>query len=353
MPLDELLRQGEVLVLEWDNEYMSKVFGDVSERFRPTETDDAYHTFDDVEELLDPVIVAQREADAAAAGMKKDIGLSQCIQEFTNEEQLGEEDLWYCPQCKEHRQATKKLDLWKMPEVLVLHLKRFSATRNLRDKLDAFIDFPVTGLDMTEWVISKDISKDPDLVDQGLIYDLFAVDNHYGGLGGGHYTAYARNFETGQWYNFDDSIVSPIQVDSVRTSAAYLLFYRRRRRFEVANQAHNPYSSIPRYLVPHEESSMSATSSPMSVNTSSDEDYPPSYQTANSSGLEDDIHQLGVGMSSSFGQGASSPNEAEYGSDNERESFDDLFRPNKADQADPLKGLFGPLAPSSTYDTVD
>jgi ubiquitin carboxyl-terminal hydrolase 4/11/15 len=34
--------------------------------------------------------------------------------------------MWYCPTCKEHRQATKKLELWRVPEVLVVHLKRFS-----------------------------------------------------------------------------------------------------------------------------------------------------------------------------------------------------------------------------------
>jgi len=27
-----------------------------------------------------------------------------------------------------------------------------------------------------------------------LLYDLYAVSNHFGGLGGGHYTAYAKNW---------------------------------------------------------------------------------------------------------------------------------------------------------------
>lgn len=33
-------------------------------------------------------------------------------------------------------QADKKLDLWSLPEVLVVHLKRFSYSRWNRDKLD-------------------------------------------------------------------------------------------------------------------------------------------------------------------------------------------------------------------------
>jgi hypothetical protein len=68
---------------------------------------------------------------------------------------------------------------------LVVHLKRFSHTRTWRDKIDALIDFPLKGLDLTERVLSihghSELSED-----EKPIYDLFAVDNHYGGMGGGH-----------------------------------------------------------------------------------------------------------------------------------------------------------------------
>ena len=62
-------------------------------------------------------------------------------------------------------------------------------------------------------------------------------------MGGGHYTAYARVPGTapgpepdaagpcadlGHWYTFDDSHVSRMEASGVRTSAAYVLFYRRR-----------------------------------------------------------------------------------------------------------------------------
>ena len=49
----------------------------------------------------------------------------------------------YCPVCKRHEQATKKFDIWQLPQVLVIHLKRFSYTRYWRDKLDTFVDFPI------------------------------------------------------------------------------------------------------------------------------------------------------------------------------------------------------------------
>lgn len=49
----------------------------------------------------------------------------------------------YCPQCRKHQRATKKFDLWALPKILVVHLKRFSYNRYWRDKLDAVVEFPI------------------------------------------------------------------------------------------------------------------------------------------------------------------------------------------------------------------
>lgn len=46
----------------------------------------------------------------------------------------------FCDICCYIVQADKKLDLWSLPEVLVVHLKRFSYTRWNRDKLDTQVD---------------------------------------------------------------------------------------------------------------------------------------------------------------------------------------------------------------------
>ncbi|KAK1790008.1 hypothetical protein P4O66_002324 [Electrophorus voltai] len=145
--------------------------------------------------------------------------LKDCIELFTTKEKLGAEDPWYCPSCKQHQQATKKLDLWSLPPVLVVHLKRFSYSRYMRDKLDSLVDFPLRDLDMSEFLINPNAGP--------CRYDLIAVSNHYGGMGGGHYTAYAKNKDDGKWYNFDDSIVSPVSEDQIVSKAAYVLFYQR------------------------------------------------------------------------------------------------------------------------------
>jgi hypothetical protein len=52
------------------------------------------------------------------------------LQTFLQPEQLDAEDSWYCGRCKQHVQADKKLDLWSLPDVLVVHLKRFSYSRS-------------------------------------------------------------------------------------------------------------------------------------------------------------------------------------------------------------------------------
>lgn len=63
--------------------------------------------------------------------------------------------------------------------MLVVHLKRFSYSRHYRDKLDTHVDFPLTDLDLTEYLINKNVTTETK-------YDLIAVSNHYGSLGGGH-----------------------------------------------------------------------------------------------------------------------------------------------------------------------
>ena len=88
----------------------------------------------------------------------------------------------YCPSCKKHRQAIKKLDFWRLPETLVVHLKRFSYSRFIKNKLETFIDFPISDFYLSDYVSFKD-NHSPS-------YKLYAIINHYGGTGSGHYTAF-------------------------------------------------------------------------------------------------------------------------------------------------------------------
>lgn len=106
------------------------------------------------------------------------ISLADCFTLFTKTEELSGQDYWYCSKCKAHQASTKKFDLWKLPPVMVVHLKRFSYDRLYRDKIDTLVDFPLTDLDMAPYMINKNIGESR--------YNLIGVSNHYGSLGGGH-----------------------------------------------------------------------------------------------------------------------------------------------------------------------
>ncbi|KAF7663500.1 hypothetical protein LDENG_00208360, partial [Lucifuga dentata] len=168
--------------------------------------------------------------------------LAQCFQLYTKEEQLAPDDAWRCPHCKQLQQGRIKLSLWTLPDVLILHLKRFRQEGDRRVKMQNMVRFPLMGMDMAPHVVKRSqsswslpshwspwrrpygLGRNPD----DYLYDLYAVCNHHGNMHGGHYTAYCKNSIDGQWYCFDDSEVSPVADDAVCQQTAYILFYQRR-----------------------------------------------------------------------------------------------------------------------------
>ena len=77
--------------------------------------------------------------------------------------------------------------------MLIINLKRFRGTQS---KQNTLVNFPKDGLDMSEFVVSRDNPP------HRPVYDLFAVSNHIGQLSAGHYTAMTLN--RGKWYQFND-----------------------------------------------------------------------------------------------------------------------------------------------------
>ena len=186
-----LINAGEALILDWTPESWDAIFGGIA---GDKDEQRGLPTWEDLPVLPDPERDQRRKVRESRK--KHGITLDDCLDEFGKPETLSENDAWYCPRCKEHRLATKTFELWKAPDVLVIHLKRFSTQGRLRDKLDVHVDFPVEGLDLSSRVSIQDDGKSS-------VYDLFAVDNHYGGLGGGHYTAFAKNFLDDTWYEYN------------------------------------------------------------------------------------------------------------------------------------------------------
>uniref|UniRef100_A0A8C5NY84 Ubiquitin carboxyl-terminal hydrolase 15 n=1 Tax=Jaculus jaculus TaxID=51337 RepID=A0A8C5NY84_JACJA len=122
------------------------------------------------------------------------VKLKDFIELFTTKEKLGAKVPWYCPNY-----------LWCLPPVLAVHLKQFSYSRYMRDKLDTLVDFPINDLDMSEFLINPNAGP--------CRYNLIAVSNHYGGMGRGNYD--------GKWYYFDDSNFSTASEDQIVSKAAY------------------------------------------------------------------------------------------------------------------------------------
>ncbi|XP_010868597.1 ubiquitin carboxyl-terminal hydrolase 2-like isoform X2 [Esox lucius] len=154
----------------------------------------------------------------------EEVNLTDCMRLFTKEDVLDGDEKPTCHRCKARRKCTKKFTIQKFPQVLVLHLKRFSENRFQSSKLSTYVNFPLKELDMSEFASDTNMNT---------VYNLYAVSNHSGNTLGGHYTAYCRNPSLGEWYSYNDSRVSPMSSSQVRSSDAYVLFY------ELASSSHS------------------------------------------------------------------------------------------------------------------
>ncbi|KAL0136154.1 hypothetical protein V8B55DRAFT_1370615 [Mucor lusitanicus] len=154
------------------------------------------------------------------------VTLYQCLDYFVKEETLDKEDAWRCPKCEKKRKATKQLTLTRLPDVLLIHLKRFSMDGHFRNKLDATVRCATRGLDLSGYVPMA-MTPSPPQDRPSFVYDLYAVSNHYGSISGGHYTACVRDGYSDKWHYFDDSKMYLVEESKVVTKAAYNLFYVR------------------------------------------------------------------------------------------------------------------------------
>jgi len=144
-----------------------------------------------------------------------DVSLLDCLDSFTKEETLDGDEMPTCEQCKTRRKSTKRYSLYRLPKILVVHLKRFSPSDRCRQKLSSTVTFPLTGLNLSRYTDSVSNSS----------YNCYAISNHSGTLYSGHYTAYAKHSQSGQWHSYNDSRVSKCSSSNVISNEAYLLFF--------------------------------------------------------------------------------------------------------------------------------
>jgi hypothetical protein len=240
---------------------------------------------------------AHQKAKRNASGRgSAGLPLGTCLAEFCKNQKLGgddeEETLWRCPKCQEFRAgANQKMVLWRLPDILTIHFKRFRSSDKWREKITTKVNFPLTGLNMREWCHSESPVVVEDKSGEAYVYDLIGVLNHLGGMTGGHYIATCKatpctkdgreevafdfngvgttmpvstedesdapsgwKFPGRQkvevnpnkvmaagiakaagesaeplWLQFDDEYVEPIPPRDIVSETAYVVFYKRRR----------------------------------------------------------------------------------------------------------------------------
>ncbi|KAG5458765.1 MAG: hypothetical protein BJ554DRAFT_954, partial [Olpidium bornovanus] len=174
MPGVALLVTGDVVVCEWPSAHVEYAFSEENRSVRdPWQAEqsategvgdgDPRRTEEDSEEI-DPLarlfgsekgrsLFVSRETvepsevradrDEEERRRRSGVTLLDCFDEFMRTERLSEGNLWYCSDCKEHREANKSMGFWKLPDTLVVQLKRFAQSRTLRDKIDVMVNFDV------------------------------------------------------------------------------------------------------------------------------------------------------------------------------------------------------------------
>jgi ubiquitin C-terminal hydrolase len=147
--------------------------------------------------------------------------LDECLEEFCSPEKIS----YTCENCKVAGDAMKKLSVWKLPDKLIIQLKRFNTNAGRSSKNNSNIEFPIMNFNPSS--IQTEQNKCGDK------YDLYGTVNHFGDLGGGHYIAHAKNLINSKWYEFNDSTLVHIpehETDRVvKCSSVYVLFYENQK----------------------------------------------------------------------------------------------------------------------------
>ena len=165
-----------------------------------------------------------------------------CLRSYCQEEMLSGDEVWKCPYCKVEREATKQIIITRLPQFLIIHFKRFSASKTESTrKVHTPIEFPLYGFNMDHFVIPRPLpvaNSTEQKVDPATTgpfsYDAYGVLRHLGNTGnGGHYISMVRDPGRNCWRKFDDERTydfDPQKLssrDRLTNGEAYIVFYQR------------------------------------------------------------------------------------------------------------------------------
>mmetsp|Transcript_112625 Transcript_112625/g.223959 ORF Transcript_112625/g.223959 Transcript_112625/m.223959 type:complete len:659 (-) Transcript_112625:211-2187(-) len=157
-----------------------------------------------------------------------DSSLTDALEAFASEEQLTGTDRWDCEMCGKKVDATKRMEIYKLPPVIILHLKRNSYNKEVGlTKINARIELPERTVDepvnLEMYTVSRQKGE--------AMYDIIGIVNHHGeAANSGHYTAHCLHCVECKWYCFDDRTVTKLAINEEwLPEQAYILFLMKRR----------------------------------------------------------------------------------------------------------------------------
>ena len=192
---------------------------------------DAYSIKPEPYFILDLPMPSRRRSDSidvhlnlsVHSNIDRDITLYDCLDLYVQPEVLTGDNEWYNEKTGKKETVLKRMLFWNFPPILVMTLKRFGGPHGMTKRNDQ-VKFPLENLELEKYVTGYHKDK--------YIYDLCGVCNHMGGVMGGHYTAFVKNFK-GEWLHCNDQVCEVIPVDRVEdvivTPWAYCLFYRKKK----------------------------------------------------------------------------------------------------------------------------
>merc|ERR1719219_2111203 len=146
--------------------------------------------------------------------------VESCLKKFTAEETLDGQEKPMCDNCIKQRKMRKVYKMWRLPDILIVHLKRFKQTGSRYRSKDS------SRVRLDERLSVGGFLHERADKSQTASYQLYAVSNHMGDTGGGHYTASCKNSDN-SWRYCNDMRVSNVSSNEVQSSDAYVLFYQK------------------------------------------------------------------------------------------------------------------------------
>jgi ubiquitin C-terminal hydrolase len=132
---------------------------------------------------------------------------------------------YHCDKCPQRTTAKRVARIWRLPQVIVVVLKRFTPDgRKIHTRMAALDG----GSADPTFQFTPFFSDDSPEKAGSLHYSLRAIVDHHGGANGGHYTAQTRAAAAAPWVLFDDENLMELAGGPAFGDSTYMLFFERK-----------------------------------------------------------------------------------------------------------------------------